>query len=554
MSKEHRKKAIYDYFINVAKKENAEKHNKVSLESLLDDEGKENRVALVMPRSIGDLVMITSLLPSIKNLYANCNVYVFCEEKYFEVLEGNEYIHKLLPYSEQVDNQPLLEGQGNNKGYFLASFHPYFRTQKYLDYLHNGQGKTDFDITLDNANKNSKNYSHLLSAYALSCGVKVGDPQIQDTYLPLPFKKYIILHASSGMESKNYDYFTDVVGEILPHLEKEEIKIIQIGDKKDNPVSGCINFLGATSLKQTFFLIKNAMCVFGNDSFSAHVAGIYDVPLVCIYSILYSECCRPFFGAPEKQVIIDSDRNGDLPTFSSQEEHKMINRIMPETIAKSVLFLLGIDNSLDSLKTLHIGESYHHQLIEVIPNFYNEKAFQNGMINLRVDYCDNFDNRGLIPWAQNRKLQIFTDKLLDSEILKHIKGSVDEIVFYITEDNKQTILENIYKVINLGIKNSIVSKLQDSENQQLRINNFDLKIESEEKTEKTLDIDFKNGNLFYRSNKIILSENKLFPSKAAWKFSMLGGETGENKILKDDNFIEYLKEESEFLKIYARTN
>lgn len=547
MDKQKRKQAIYQYFVQTAQKEN-QKNNQISIKELLGDEGKDKRIAFVLPKSIGDLVMSTSLFQGLKEAYTDCNLYVFCEQKYFEVLEGNEYIHKLLPYSEQVDNQILLEGQGEHEGFFIASFHPYFRTQKYLDYLHNGKGVSQYDLCKNNPNKN--NNSHLLSAYALSCGVKINKPQIQDTYFPLNFSKYITLHASSGMESKNYDYYTDVVGEILPYLEKNNIKIIQIGDKKDKPIPGCENFLGATNLKQTFFLIKNSMLVFGNDSFSAHVAGIYDVPLVCLYSILFSECCKPFFGSPKKQILIDSPRSGKNPSFSAQERPKTVNEIMPEKVASSVLKLLKIENSLSKLKTHFIGEDYHKTLVEIVPNFYNDKAFKGGLLNFRIDYAKNFDERSILAWSQDRKLQIFSDKKINPQILGACKKSIEEIVFYITEENRGYILENIFEIISLGIKTYVISNLSDKKTKALRLKHFDLKIETEKKSEKNLDINFKKDNLFYRSNKIILSENKLFPSKAAFDFNIIGGENGENKILQDKNFIKSLKQEHNFIKIY----
>jgi len=552
MSKEKRKKAIYDYFINEAKKENSKKQ-KISINKLLDKEGKENRILFIMPRSIGDLVMCTSLFPSLKKNYPNCNLYVACENKYFSVLEGNSHIHKLLPYSEEMDNQPALEGMGPHKGYFLASFHPYFRTQKNLDYLHNGLGKSEYQLTEDPDNENNFNSSHLLSTYALSCGVKIGKPEIFDTYFPLEFKDYIILHASSGMESKNYDYFNDVVGEILPYLNKQGIKIVQIGDEKDKPISGCINFLGKTNIKQTFNLIKNAKLIFGNDSFSAHVAGIYNKKLVTIYSILYSSCCRPFFGDKNNQVIIDADRKGNAPTFSAKENPKTINNIMPEKISKTVLDSLNIENSLNNLKTHFIGESYSFSLVEIVPNFYNDKAFKRGSVNFRIDYCKNYDQKSIIDWAKDRMLQVFTDKPLDKIIINYCKNSIDEIVYKITEENKNYILDNIKDIMSIGKKVFIESQLSEEETKNLRMENFDLKIEKDKEKEKELDVDFKNGNVLYRSNKIILSENKLFPSKAAFEYGMIGSESAENKIVDDKKFIELLKQESEFIKIYEYT-
>ena len=74
---------------------------------------------------------------------------------------------------------------------------------------------------------------HLLEQYSLSCGIKIDKPHVETSFFPIDCDKYITLHASSGMEAKNYDYFKDVIDLIHPHLESNNIKIVQIGDIKD---------------------------------------------------------------------------------------------------------------------------------------------------------------------------------------------------------------------------------------------------------------------------------------------------------------------------------
>ena len=64
---------------------------------------------------------------------------------------------------------------------------------------------------------------HLLEQYALSCGVKIDRPFVQCNYFPVPFDDYIIIHPSSGMSAKNYDHYSEVVGLILPYLNKAGI-------------------------------------------------------------------------------------------------------------------------------------------------------------------------------------------------------------------------------------------------------------------------------------------------------------------------------------------
>ena len=144
LSKGMSRNDIEKYFRKVA----SENENKVQVkfEDLLDKEDEGKRILYVMPESIGDVFLSTSLFQSAKELYPDYNLYVSTKPENFEVLEGNEYIHKLIPYTQQMDSLLWLEGQGSHKGYFEIAFLPYSSTQRFLTYLHNGKDKLAYDI------------------------------------------------------------------------------------------------------------------------------------------------------------------------------------------------------------------------------------------------------------------------------------------------------------------------------------------------------------------------------------------------------------------------
>ena len=60
---------------------------------------------------------------------------------------------------------------------------------------------------------------HLIERYASACGVKISRPYIYDKYFPLPFDKYITFQPYSKYDSKNYDYWDEVILLILPYLK-----------------------------------------------------------------------------------------------------------------------------------------------------------------------------------------------------------------------------------------------------------------------------------------------------------------------------------------------
>jgi len=135
------RESIESYFRQVANKENQEIQNKnTTLESLLDDNGKK-RLLYVMPESQQDVFMSTSLLKSISEEYKGYDIYFCTRPEYFPILQGNSYVHKLIPYNDQMENLRGLQGVGEHKGYFDIVFQPYITTQKAPTYSRNGEDK-----------------------------------------------------------------------------------------------------------------------------------------------------------------------------------------------------------------------------------------------------------------------------------------------------------------------------------------------------------------------------------------------------------------------------
>ena len=122
----------YDFDLNKEEKG-------LDLKDLLD-EGK--RIAVVMPQSAEDLLSINSLIDSLQELYEDHDIYVFTMPAFFPYIEDNPKLYKVLPYSKEIDNIHLLEGTGDHEGFFELAFMPFYSTQKFQNYHHNGIDKT----------------------------------------------------------------------------------------------------------------------------------------------------------------------------------------------------------------------------------------------------------------------------------------------------------------------------------------------------------------------------------------------------------------------------
>ncbi len=143
-------KQIFVYLKNKKKEiildEEIQNQKIISFEDLLDKDDEGKRIAIVMPESAGDVLMINALLANVKLTYPEYNIYVITKPQYYDVIEDNENVHRLIPFQNGIDNLLFLEGQGGHKGYFEIAFLPNTGTQKFLNYLHNGKDKIQFNI------------------------------------------------------------------------------------------------------------------------------------------------------------------------------------------------------------------------------------------------------------------------------------------------------------------------------------------------------------------------------------------------------------------------
>jgi glycosyltransferase involved in cell wall biosynthesis len=120
-----------------------DENKSADLSDFLDD-GK--RIAVVMPQSAVDVIYINSLMSNLKELYDDYDIYVFTKPEFFDFIEDHPSVHKVITYSEGIDNLHFLEGKSNHKGYFDIAFLPHYGTQRFHNYHHNGIDKTQFDL------------------------------------------------------------------------------------------------------------------------------------------------------------------------------------------------------------------------------------------------------------------------------------------------------------------------------------------------------------------------------------------------------------------------
>ncbi len=115
-------------------------------ENWLDKDDRGKRILYVAPHGPNDIFLSTSLFESLSEQYPDYNLYVATDPKFQELLDGNPYVHKVIPYFAVMDNCFWTEGQGSNQGHFEIAFTPHLSIHNNLEYLHNGKDNIAFDL------------------------------------------------------------------------------------------------------------------------------------------------------------------------------------------------------------------------------------------------------------------------------------------------------------------------------------------------------------------------------------------------------------------------
>lgn len=354
---------------------------------------------------------------------------------------------------------------------------------------------------------------HLAEAYALSCGVKIDRPFISKAFYPITASKYITIHSQRKSDSRRYEFFDHVLTLLKSKLD--DYAFLQVGSKNDPRIEGTLD-LRHLSYSQMAYVISQASVHIGEDSFPAHLAGYYNIPLVSLYSNLHPSNSRPYWGDRSKQRILQADLKGKKPSYSDRENPKTINTIFPEVVANAALDLLNLP--LIKRETLHIGRLSSTFLIEIVPNFILAKgSFGKSLVTIRMDYL--FNELVLQKTLENvHRAAIVTNRELNLNLIRREKNKIELILYQVSNSTNISYIEDLKST---GVNVELFTEERDEEKvRDLRLKFFEVgEVEVlPEKSKEDIDLHLKIDRFTrYTSKKNLLSEGKIFLSRADWQ-------------------------------------
>lgn len=372
---------------------------------------------------------------------------------------------------------------------------------------------------------------HLIESYSLQAGHRISSsgPEIYEKYFPLDIKNpYITLHTTSK-PSKTYDLWPEALRELLPILVKENISVVQVGGKDDVKINNIYNTAGLANINQTAYIIKNSIGFIGCDSVCAHLAGMYKIPQVVLYSNNFIECVLPYFNDADKMILLEPDRsNGRKPCFSFQEHPKTINEIPAEKIVYSLLSLLnkhaGYNFSLEiPYSTAYVGSLYTHRNVES-SNEQPVNISNLGIDSLICRYDLNPKDDILSQQLQICPCSIVTNKPIDFNLLNSFKPRIRD-VNYILETSKYDISFIKWLHTNHFPYSLLTYETDIKVINSLKFSCLDYNIvNTRSQSEPPAALAGKDlSKIYFRSNIFILSNGKVYPCEAALKDGLDAG-------------------------------
>jgi len=198
--------------------------------------------------SAGDVLMTTRCFKGLTEKYG-LPIHYMTQHRYHNIVEGNPYIEKVLPYDEQLVDHYKMYLNPHRK-YLLSSI-----------WGRNG------DVLL------SDFYWKILKVKPSEFFIEKSIPDIE-----LP-NEYIVVHTTGGDPShRTYTQMSKVCSDL-----KTILPTVQVGGRNDFDASADVDLRGQLTYQQSAYVMSKATVAITVDSFVSHLAGALGISQICLF-------------------------------------------------------------------------------------------------------------------------------------------------------------------------------------------------------------------------------------------------------------------------------
>lgn len=321
------------------------------------------KILIIRLSSIGDILLTTPLIRSIKKKYPAIQIDFLLREEFIELIQNNPYIGKIYNYQrDKSENKLLIDSLHINNYDLIIDLQNNFRSGAIvkqfkcpvLKFKKNNLKKfllVQFKINL------LKNADKIPDRYAATAQTELDEDGLEYyTHLSPNFRfkeneNYIGLCHGSKHFTKRWplEYYI----ELGKKLESEGYKIVLFGSRDEaksaeeisSHFNNAIN-LCCDSLSQTAANIKICKSVFANDSGLMHLAAAMKVPVIAFFGSTVKEF--GFYPYKAKSIVMEIKDLHCRPCThigraSCPKRHfKCMKDIQPESAFQSLKNLLAV--------------------------------------------------------------------------------------------------------------------------------------------------------------------------------------------------------------------
>ncbi|MFK5985129.1 MAG: glycosyltransferase family 9 protein [Pseudomonadota bacterium] len=344
---------------------------------------KPKRIIVIATRQIGDVLLVTPLLHSLRNAYPNATIELLGYHKKCAMLTGNNDINTVI---EVVENPTLQQSWQLFKKIFrrydlaITTLHgdkphiyAWFASRYRIGVVEDNSKKTFLKrlscqqwVLLDNLNTHTilQNLK-LAECLEIPCLAEVQLPKLK-TKLGIPFPHYAIIHPLPMWHYKRWT--TTGWKEVIEHLLAKDIKVLISGSPETQEKELCEqlasyfpedkvqSLAGKIQIAELGNLLKTAECYIGPDTSITHMSAASGCPTIAIYGPSnvvkwgpwpagYTKTENPFIQKklPWQQqnnvIIIQAEDFPCLPCYEEgcDRHKKSHSKCMQELGAKNVL-------------------------------------------------------------------------------------------------------------------------------------------------------------------------------------------------------------------------
>jgi len=252
------------------------------------------KVALVLCRTLGDVVLIHNLVDGIRKKYGDVEIDVYVNEMYKNLVEGNPYITNIKTSVNWLDNWDKVSKL------ILTDYYDDFLIPQQIhweDTVWHQLSEYRFghllDYYLERSRLPKRDEGDVLKLFITDEDRKRIKEKLEEESVPV--NNYIVMHTTSGVPTKDWDGFNGLAQKFV---DDGEI-IVQVGIPADKGLEGefgerYIDLRGVLSFREIAELCRNSKCFIGLDSGISYISAASNAVTVVLQGSTVPETSGPF--------------------------------------------------------------------------------------------------------------------------------------------------------------------------------------------------------------------------------------------------------------------